>query len=74
METTLITQLFSSFEQIKHISEDESEYWSARDLQLLLGYQTWQKFEDALNRALESCKKADNSPYDHFLPAPVKST
>ncbi len=73
MENSLITQLFTSFEEIKHISEDGSEYWSARDLQWLLGYQTWQKFEDAMNRAIESCKKAWNSPYDHFLPAPVKS-
>lgn len=74
METTLIAQLFTSFESIKQIREDGSEYWSARDLQGLLGYQTWQKFEDTMNRAIESCKKAGNTPYDHFLPAPVKST
>jgi DNA-damage-inducible protein D len=74
METTLITQLFTSFEEIKHISPDGSEYWSARDLQVLMGYQTWQRFEEALNRSLESCKKAGNSPYDHFLAAPLKST
>lgn len=73
METTLIARLFTSFEEIKHLREDGSEYWSARDIQELLGYQTWQKFEDVMNRAIESCKKAGNSPYDHFLPAPVKS-
>ncbi len=33
METTLITQLFTSFEEIKHIGTEGSEYWSARDLQ-----------------------------------------
>lgn len=27
-----------------------------------------------MNRAIESCKKAGNKPYDHFLAAPVKST
>lgn len=36
METTLITQLFHSFEEIKHIAEDGTEYWSARDLQWLI--------------------------------------
>jgi hypothetical protein len=36
METTLISQLFTSFEEIKHISVDGSEYWSARDLQGLV--------------------------------------
>lgn len=74
METTLISRLFASFEDIKHTNADGTEYWSARDLQWLLWYQTWQKFEDLMNRAIESCKKAGNSPYDHFLPAPVKST
>lgn len=73
METTLISQLFSSFEEIKYFAEDESEYWSARDLQWLLGYSKWQVFEDLMDRAIESCKKAGNSPYDHFLRAPVKS-
>lgn len=33
METTLITKLFASFEEIKNLREDGSEYWSARDLQ-----------------------------------------
>jgi hypothetical protein len=36
MEMTLITQLFTSFEEIKHTSSDGSEYWSARDLQGLV--------------------------------------
>ena len=74
METSRISKLFASFEDIKHIDADGVEFWSARDLQVLIWYQTWQKFEDLMNRAIESCKKAGNSPYDHFLPAPVKST
>jgi DNA-damage-inducible protein D len=74
MENTLIAKLFASFEDIKHTDENGVEYWSARDLQPLLWYQTWQKFEDVMNRAIESSKKSWNSPYNHFLPAPVKST
>ncbi len=74
METTLISRLFASFEDIKHTDSDGFEYWSARDLQVLIGYTKWQAFEDLMNRAIESCKKAGNSPYDHFLLAPVKST
>ncbi|EKD66173.1 MAG: DNA-damage-inducible protein [uncultured bacterium (gcode 4)] len=68
-----ITKLFSSFEEIKQI-KDNLEFWSARDLQGLLGYQTWQKFEEAIWRAMESCKKAWNMIEDHFLPESVKST
>ncbi len=67
METTLITQLFTSFEEIKHLSEDGSEYWSARDLQWLLSYKDWRNFEIVIEKAMEACKKAGNSKFDHFV-------
>ena len=67
METTLITQLFTSFEEIKHISADGSEYWSARDLQWLLSYKDWRNFEIVIEKAMEACKKAGNSKFDHFV-------
>jgi DNA-damage-inducible protein D len=67
METTLITQLFTSFEEIKHISADGSEYWSARDLQWLLSYKDWRNFEIVIEKAMEACKKAGNNKFDHFV-------
>jgi DNA-damage-inducible protein D len=42
------------FDEIKQIGEDEVEFWSARDLQLRLGYQTWEKFEGVIDKAKES--------------------
>lgn len=40
----------SPFDAIRR--EDESgPYWSARDLMLLLGYDKWERFEDAIERA-----------------------
>lgn len=38
------------FDEIKHVDE-RGEYWSARDLQPLLGYEQWRRFEDAVERA-----------------------
>ncbi len=67
METTLISQLFTSFEEIKHISPDRPEYWSARDLQWLLSYKDWRNFEIVIEKAMEACKKAGNSKFDHFV-------
>lgn len=40
----------------------------------LLGYKKWQKFEEAIRIATQSCNSAGESEKDHFLPAPVKST
>jgi DNA-damage-inducible protein D len=39
------------FESIKQISPYQAEYWSARDLAPLLGYNKWQNFEEATKRA-----------------------
>jgi DNA-damage-inducible protein D len=67
METTLIQKLFTSFEDIKHTNEDGVEYWSARDLQKLLMYKEWRNFEVVLEKAMEACRKAGNSKFDHFV-------
>lgn len=67
METTLINKLFTSFEEIKHLDEEGREYWSARDMQKLLTYKEWRNFEVVLEKAMEACRKAGNSKFDHFV-------
>lgn len=55
-----------SFEDLKKVNEYGAEYWSAREIQPLLGYTQWRRFEDAINRALTSCKQSGNIPANHF--------
>ncbi|MEM1137276.1 MAG: DNA damage-inducible protein D [Bacteroidota bacterium] len=43
-----------------------TECWSARNLQILLGYKKWQKFEKAIARAITACKSAGLTVEDHF--------
>jgi len=45
-----------SFEQLRKVNQHGAEYWSARDLQPLLGYSQWRRFEEAVQRAITSCK------------------
>ncbi len=54
------------FENIKHFDEFGSEYWSARELMLLLGYIKWQKFYDVINKSIESCQNSNYMVSDHF--------
>ena len=56
-----------TFENIKHINEDGIEYWEARELQTILNYKEWRKFENVINKAKDSCKNADISTFEHFV-------
>lgn len=59
----------SPFDAIRQIREDESEYWSARDLQELLGYEQWRRFEETIERAMIACQNSGHEPEDHFANA-----
>lgn len=63
-----------SFEDLKKQNEHGAEFWSARELQPLLGYKQWRRFEDAIKRAITSCKQSGNEPDYHFADAgkPIK--
>lgn len=56
-----------SFEDMKKENEYGAEYWSAREIQPLLGYTQWRRFEDAIKRAKTSCKQSGNIPENHFV-------
>ncbi len=58
-----------SFEDLKHMNQHGAEYWDARELQPMLGYSQWRRFEDALKRAMISCEKSGNEPASHFAGA-----
>ncbi len=55
------------FESIKHLNPYAVEYWEARELQPLLGYQSsWQNFEKVIKKAMVSCEATGNITDDHF--------
>lgn len=55
-----------SFENLKQTNGHGAEYWSARDLQPLLGYSQWRRFESAVKRAVQSCQESGNKQEYHF--------
>ncbi|MCD6035061.1 MAG: DNA protein [Rickettsiales bacterium] len=68
-ETELATLGLASFEEGKKINNYGAEYWSARDLQTLLGYNQWRRFENAIKKAIESCEASGNKSENHFAGA-----
>lgn len=56
----------SPFDQIRHV-DHQGEWWDARELQGILGYQaSWQNFENAIEKAKLSLKASDGAEVDHF--------
>ncbi len=54
------------FEQIKHLDENGTEYWSARHLSKVLEYSEYRHFLPALERAKEACENSGQNREDHF--------
>jgi DNA-damage-inducible protein D len=68
MKRELISQLHARFEQLVHQdTETQVEFWLARDLQSVLGYQRWENFSKVVDRAITACELAGYEPSDHFL-------
>ncbi len=68
MKTEEIKDLFQKFESIA-CDYEGVECWSARELCGLLGYAKWQKFENVLEKAQETCRNAGCEVVDHFTRA-----
>lgn len=57
---------YKRFEDIKHIREDGSEYWSARELGPALDYAKWENFAKVIKRAMIACENSGHSIPDDF--------
>ena len=56
-----------SFEDIKHIDENGVEFWYARELQVVLDYKEWRKFENVICKAKQACENSSISVFKHFV-------
>ena len=61
-----VTKFISLFDKIKHqeSSKDKKEgieFWFARDLQKLLGYEEWRNFNSVIIRAKNACETSNHN-------------
>jgi DNA-damage-inducible protein D len=64
-----VNQPAKNFEDIKKLNENGVEYWEARELMPLLGYDRWENFYKVIDRAKEACKGSNQEIDYHFLGA-----
>jgi len=56
-----ITPRTSPFESIRRQAEDGGEYWSARDLAKILGYNRWENFQNVIPKAKAACANSGHA-------------
>ncbi len=71
MDKLIIKKLQKTFEDYARETEGV-EFWFARELQALLGYIEWRKFQGVIEKAKESCKNSGYDVNDHFVDAAKK--
>ena len=54
------------FESIKHTDEYGDEFWFARELQEVLEYKQWRRFNEVIEKAKISCEVSEIPVSDHF--------
>lgn len=67
MDKKRVGQIKGQFDLIIHNDEKANiEFWYARELMPLLGYERWENFNKAIYRAIESCNTSGITVSDHF--------
>ncbi|HEY8668277.1 MAG TPA: BRO family protein [Tepidisphaeraceae bacterium] len=70
MKHETVEKLFADFERLLRVDAERGiEFWLARELQDVLGYDRWENFAKVVDRAQVACRNAGFEPGDHFLEA-----
>ena len=56
-----------NFEEIKHIDENNVEFWYARELAKTLEYTDWRNFNKVINKAKKACINSNNNVDEHLV-------
>ncbi len=67
MKKEIIRNLTADFESYSNKTENDIEFWFARDLQHLLGYTEWRNFIKVINKAKTACETSGHQILDHFV-------
>ena len=67
MDKKRIEQAKQQFDLVLHKDgESDVEFWYARELMQLLGYERWENFDKAIQRAMDSCTVSGIEVDNHF--------
>lgn len=62
-----IEALVAAFEEAARVDDDETEFWTARDLARLLDYADYRNFSNIIDKAKAACLNSNQKVRDHFV-------
>lgn len=65
-DTLANTKHVRTFESIRQLNADNAEFWLARDLAQVLGYQAWRNFLQVIEKAKTACARSGQTIDHHF--------
>lgn len=67
MDKNRVSQIKEQYDLVVHNDNRANiEFWYARELMPLLGYDRWENFDKAISRAINSCETSGVEVSDHF--------
>ena len=66
MDKLRVKLIMEQYDAVVHKEDGNVEFWYARELMSLLGYERWENFEKAIKRAMGSCETSGMNISDHF--------
>ena len=67
MDKKRVSQIKEQFDLVIHSDENAKvEFWFARELMSLFGYERWENFDKAISRAMDSCETSGIEVSNHF--------
>lgn len=67
MNKETITEMLKRFNSISKVTADGVEYWQARDLMIVLGYNSWRSFENVISKAIVACETTGYDVENYFI-------
>lgn len=62
----MLDSIINRLDSSKRLTSNGGEYWMARDIQKLFGYDTWESFDKTIKRAYMACESAGVDPNNQF--------
>lgn len=65
-EKSVVHQHYATFEDIRHVDDQNNEFWLARELATVLNYSQYRHFVPVIERAKEACRNSGQSVENHI--------